>query len=173
MRIYILLICLLIGAPYTVKAQFEGVYVTQVGANLSVNLIDNEIEIYQAENLYNIEDIITWNTHYKSEYVIISDSIIKIEGNNTYIRVINEDMLLVIDGILDVLQPKTILYCTRKLYDDGSIRYFGSWENGQKHGNWLYIDEMGLATKVVYNNGKEVDRFFMGNFEEDILNFDD
>jgi len=141
----------------SLRGQYQGVFISETDSNTFVNINRTNIEIYQVLDNFGVEDILERNLILKSKYEIVSDTIIFSQNEEQLcFQIITEDIIQIKSEIKHHISCNTKFYCTRKKDENGKILYFGKWKDGQKDGDWLYINEVGQRLKVTYDKGKKI-----------------
>jgi antitoxin component YwqK of YwqJK toxin-antitoxin module len=57
------------------------------------------------------------------------------------------ERVTILDDNKEILIPNRF-YCFVRLYNNGLVRYSGSWSNGRKSGQWIYFDQNGTIIET-------------------------
>jgi hypothetical protein len=114
-------------------------------------------------------DILSEHIKYTNSYFVRNDTLfIGSIGNQTKLKVISDGILLALNDILGYVKKGENLYGDRFHYMSGAVMLLGGeWKNGLKQGSWLFIDESGKQSGLIFKDGIIVNTFKVKMLEPD------
>ena len=94
-------------------------------------------------------------------YYCSNDTIIVNQNNNKYLFLIKSDGIITsLSNIYNYVKKGETLFANKYYYTNGKIMMIGwGWKNGGKDGKWLFFDENGVESGIVFKEGKIVATF--------------
>ncbi len=78
--------------------------------------------------------------------------------SNKYLLLKKTDGIIVsLSDIFNLIKKNEVLYATKYCYSNGNIMMIGrEWKKGGKNGKWLFFDENGVVSGLIFDAGKIV-----------------
>jgi len=123
----------------------------------SLQFIDGKVILCGIGNSNN-DQFITSAEEFVGSYKLNMDTIeLNIKGNNYCMLKKSEGIIISLSNIFYLIKKDEILYASRYNYSNGDIMMLGwEWKNGGKNGKWLFFDENGVKSGLIFEEGKIV-----------------
>lgn len=106
----------------------------------------------------NNDQFISCGEEYTGTYKIKKDTIeLNLNGNKYYMYKKSNGVIVSLSSFFHLIKKNETLYAKRYIYSNGNFMMIGwEWKNGGKHGRWLFFDENGVSSGLIFEEGKIV-----------------
>lgn len=106
----------------------------------------------------NNDQLIASDVRGEGTYSINNDTIaINFLGNKYLLLRKSDGIIIALSNILDLFKINEVIYATKYFYSNAKIMMIGGqWKNGGKNGKWLFFDENGVMSGLIFDEGRIV-----------------
>lgn len=119
--------------------------------------IDNGVFDIRASNGFPGEGL-SEHIKYSNSYFVRKDTLfIGSDSNHIKFKIISGGVLLALNDISYYIKKGEKLFGNR--YKSFIMLLGGEWKNGLKQGSWIYVDESGKMSGIIFKDGVIIDTF--------------
>lgn len=150
-----LLILVVLSTIESYSQSFARSFKSQFG---SLQFIDGKVILY---GIGNNDQFIASGEEFLGSYQQKNDTIeINFKGSKYYLLRKSDGIIISLSNIFYIVKKDEILFATKYCYSNGDIMFLGrEWKNGGKNGKWLFFDENGEKSGLIFDEGKVVGTF--------------
>jgi len=149
---------LLILGIFTTLAGFSQNFARSFKAQFgSLQFIDGKVLLYGIGNNDN-DQFIASGEEFLGTYQLNKDTIeMNFKGNKYCMLKKSDGIIISLSNIFYLIKKGETLFATKYCYSNGDIMLLGrEWRNGGKNGKWLFFDENGVESGLIFDEGKIV-----------------
>ena len=120
---------------------------------------DSEHTISIGHGVFSILEMgVVEDTIYKSPYKIWSDTLILKNNSHTILlKIKSNGILQVLSDLSPYIKKGDKLYATVYYLKENVVLFGGDWKNDLKDGKWIFLDDSGKFSNIVFKDGVIID----------------
>jgi hypothetical protein len=118
-----------------------------------------------SSDILNVHSFLECPYSIKKDTLFVQNGVVKMP-----LKITSDGILFALTDIEQYIKKGDKLYCNKYFYKSGRLMLLGGdWKNDLKEGKWIYFDESGKQSGLIFKNGFVVDTFKIVKTEDPIF----